>query len=88
MSDAVDHPKHYTQGAIETIDYIRDTLSREEFTGYCIGNCLKYLSRWRHKGGIEDLEKASVYLAWAIERETIGIHAERKALADQASSRR
>lgn len=73
MSDAVRQPKHYTQGETETIDYIRGTLSREEFTGYCIGNSLKYLSRWRHKGGLEDLEKACVYLGWAIERETKGI---------------
>lgn len=70
MSDAVHHPAHYTRGTIETIDYIRDTLTREEFTGFCIGNSLKYLSRWRHKGGLEDLEKARVYLGWAIEQKT------------------
>lgn len=72
MSDAVNQPAHYTQGAIETIDYIRDTLTQEEFTGYCVGNCLKYLSRWRHKGGVEDLEKAQRYLGWAVERERSG----------------
>ena len=67
--DNIKHPSHYTQGSIETIDYIKDTLTSEEFTGHCIGSSLKYLSRWRHKGGIEDLEKASVYLGWAIDNE-------------------
>lgn len=67
MSDNVRHPAHYTEGRnIEPIDYIRDTLTQEEFEGYCVGNVLKYLSRWRKKGGVEDLEKAKVYLDWAI----------------------
>ena len=67
--DAVEHPSHYTYGDIEVIDYIRDKLTPHEFTGYCIGNVIKYISRWRHKGGLEDLKKAQVYLTWAIESE-------------------
>lgn len=70
MSDNVNHPDHYTSGDIEVIDYIRDKLNKEEFTGYCIGNVIKYVSRWRMKGGVEDLRKAHVYLGWAIENET------------------
>lgn len=66
--DNVQHPNHYTNGEIEVIDYIRDKLSAVEFIGYCIGNVLKYVSRWKFKGGVEDLEKAAVYLNWAIER--------------------
>lgn len=66
-NDKVNHPSHYTFGDIEVIDYIRDKLSPEEFRGYCEGNVLKYVSRWRHKGGIEDLKKAQVYLNWMIE---------------------
>lgn len=65
--DKVNHPEHYTFGEIEVIDYIRDKLTPTEFTGYCLGNVLKYTSRWRHKGGVEDLNKAKVYLDWAIE---------------------
>ena len=30
--------------------------------GFCIGNALKYLSRYRFKGGVEDLKKAEWYL--------------------------
>lgn len=69
MSDNVKHPAHYTSGDIEVIDYIRDKLTQQEFTGYCIGNVIKYISRWRLKGGLEDLKKAEQYLVWAIENE-------------------
>ncbi len=66
-SDNVSHPSHYTFGDIEVIDYIRDKLTPTEFQGYCEGNVLKYVSRWRHKGGVEDLKKAQMYLGWMIE---------------------
>lgn len=65
--DRVNHPSHYTFGEIEVIDYIRDKLTPEQFQGYCEGNVLKYVSRWEHKGGLEDLQKARVYLDWMIE---------------------
>ena len=67
-SDAVNHPSHYA-GQIEVIDYNRDKLTHEEFTGFCMGNVIKYVSRWRKKDGIQDLKKAAVYLQWAIENE-------------------
>ena len=69
LSDNVNHPSHYADKEIEVIDYIRDTLGADEFVGYCIGNVLKYTSRWRKKGGVEDLEKAKVYLDWGIQRQ-------------------
>lgn len=65
--DRVNHPNHYTTGDIEVIKYIQDKLNCTEYTGYCIGNVMKYISRWRHKGGVEDLEKAKVYLQWGID---------------------
>ena len=65
--DAVQKPAHYADKGIEVIDYMRDTLSVEGFEGYCIGNVLKYVSRYKKKGGVEDLEKAQVYLGWAID---------------------
>lgn len=66
MADNVNQPAHYTAGGIETIDYIAANFGSEAFRDYCVGNVLKYASRWRHKNGIEDLRKASVYLLWAI----------------------
>lgn len=67
-SDPVNSPSHYV-GKIECIDYLRDKLTKEEFTGFCMGNVLKYSSRWRKKDGLQDLKKAKVYLDWAIENE-------------------
>ena len=67
-SDPVNHPNHYA-GQIEVIDYNRDKLTHEEFTGFCMGNVIKYVSRWRKKDGVQDLKKAAVYLQWAIENE-------------------
>lgn len=66
MSDSIRHPAHYTDGEIEVIDYIRDKLTPEQFVGYCLGNVLKYVSRYRLKGApAQDLRKAQVYLEWA-----------------------
>ena len=65
--DNVTNPSHYTNGNIETIDYLKDTLSKEQYEGFCRGNVLKYLSRYPHKNGVEDLNKAKTYLEWLIE---------------------
>ena len=65
-NDAVQHPLHYTQGGIECIDAIRASMTADGFCDYCKGNILKYIWRWRDKGGVEDLRKASVYLDWLI----------------------
>ena len=69
MADMVNSPPHYTQGGIECIDAIRASMSKEAFAGYCKGNVLKYCWRFEHKGGVEDLEKAQVYLGRLIETE-------------------
>lgn len=67
-NDNVNHPSHYTDGKVEVIDYIKDKLTADQFLGYCIGNTIKYISRFQKKGNPkEDLEKAKVYLGWAIE---------------------
>ena len=65
-NDAVQHPPHYTQGGIECIDAIKASMTADGFCDYCKGNIIKYIWRWRDKGGIEDLRKASVYLDWLI----------------------
>ena len=62
----VNHPDHYTNGDIECIDAIRASMTDSEFSGYCKGNCLKYIWRYDKKNGIEDLKKAEVYLNWLI----------------------
>ena len=39
------------------------------FIGFMTGNIFKYLTRWQQKNGVEDLEKAQVYLNRLIEFE-------------------
>lgn len=61
---------HYG-GAIETIFFIKDKLKSDQFTGYCLGNVIKYISRYNNKGeNIADLQKALTYLIWCIEDKT------------------
>ena len=60
--DNVNHPTHYTSTKIETIEIIRDKLSAEAFEVFCIGNVLKYVTRYKLKNGLEDLKKARWYL--------------------------
>lgn len=64
--DNVNHPAHYTNGGIECIDAIKASLGQKEFADYCKGNIIKYVWRYRSKGGTEDLRKARVYLEWLI----------------------
>ena len=43
MNDNVIKPSHY-MGDVEVIDYIRDKLTNEQYTGYCLGNVIKYIT--------------------------------------------
>jgi hypothetical protein len=56
------NPDHYKVGGIEVIDYMQAKMTTEEFKGYLKGNVLKYVSRYSHKNGVEDLKKAEWYL--------------------------
>lgn len=61
--DSVNNPPHYNQGGVETIEGIKAATSGlNGFDAYLTGNCIKYLWRWQHKNGIEDLRKAAWYL--------------------------
>ena len=53
---------HYKDKAIQPWDYIASNS-----LGYLEGNIVKYVSRWREKGGLEDLKKAQHYLTKLIE---------------------
>lgn len=57
------NPQHYKNGTrgIETIDTIIELLSEEGFFNYCVGNIIKYVSRYEYKNGLEDLRKAKWY---------------------------
>lgn len=53
---------HYAVKAIQPWDFII-----ANNIGYLEGNVIKYVSRWKDKGGIEDLKKAQHYLQKLIE---------------------
>ena len=62
-NDMVNHPEHYMEGGIETLDYLKAKSNPVEFMGYLRLNCLKYLSRAPYKGsGVMDLKKCFFYL--------------------------
>lgn len=64
--DAMDRQvggSHY-QLPIQPIEYIL-----ANGLGYCEANVVKYVSRWRNKGGVQDLKKAIHYLEMLIEQE-------------------
>jgi hypothetical protein len=58
LTDIINKPPHYTHGDIEPIDVIESWQ-----LGFCVGNALKYIARYRHKGApVADLSKAIWYL--------------------------
>jgi hypothetical protein len=68
VKDNVNHPSHYTQGAIECIDAIKEaTKGLLGIEAVCTANIIKYVWRWKFKNGVEDLRKARWYLDRLIE---------------------
>lgn len=64
-SDPIMHPDHYrAPNGLEAIDVIeaftQDLVGME---AVCTANALKYILRWKHKNGVEDLEKALWYIS-------------------------
>ena len=58
-------PGHYKDKPLQVWDYvIANNLGDLE------GNVVKYVSRWRQKGGVEDLRKAKHYIEKLIEVES------------------
>jgi hypothetical protein len=56
---------HYKDLPIQPVEFIYANA-----IGYFEGNVIKYVSRWRKKNGIADLEKAKHYIELLIELET------------------
>lgn len=61
--DVINKPPHY-QGEVECIQAIRSSMTKEQFIGYLKGNIQKYIWRFDKKNGLEDLQKANIYLNW------------------------
>ena len=65
MTDNIEKPSHYTFGKFECIDVIEELSKQNNLQGaegFLYGNIIKYLWRYKHKNGIEDLQKARWYL--------------------------
>ena len=58
---------HYKDMAIQPVEFVH-----ANGIGYFEGNVIKYVTRWRNKNGIADLEKAKHYIELLIELETRG----------------
>ena len=63
-NEEVTAPKHYVGLGITPLEYI--TANELDFIE---GNIIKYITRYPHKGGVNDLLKARTYLEKLIERE-------------------
>jgi hypothetical protein len=55
---------HYKDMAIQPVEYIH-----ANGIGYMEGNVIKYVSRWRKKNGVMDLQKARHYIDMLIDLE-------------------
>lgn len=66
----VNHPDHYiSETGLETIDVIEAfTFDLKGAEAVCTANVLKYICRWKHKNGLQDLKKARWYLDRLIDR--------------------
>lgn len=58
-------PEHYNNLSIEPWDFIQ-----KNKLDFFEGNVIKYICRWKSKGGIEDLQKAVTYIEKMIEGES------------------
>jgi hypothetical protein len=56
---------HYKDLPIQPVEYIHANA-----LGYFEGNVIKYITRWRKKNGLIDLQKAKHYIELLIELET------------------
>lgn len=64
----INAPPHYTKGAIQFLDYLKQQLSKEGYLGFLEASVMKYMHRHKLKdANIEDLEKANFYLNRLIE---------------------
>jgi hypothetical protein len=61
------NPAHYKQGGIECIEAIKAALG-DGFPDYLRGNVMKYLWRYKEKGGVDDLRKSAWYLDRLIQK--------------------
>lgn len=62
VEDIVNHPNHYTNGAMECIDEIVEVFGNEVAAHFCLGNVWKYRYRALSKNGQQDMDKSHWYM--------------------------
>ena len=63
-------PNHYIgTGGIQVKDVMKAFMSPERYAGFCQGNIIKYILRYKKKNGLIDLEKCHDYLDELIDTE-------------------
>lgn len=67
----VSHPAHYqSETGLEVIDAIEAfTFDLKGIEAVDTGNVIKYICRWKHKNGVQDLKKCMWYLQHLIDHE-------------------
>ena len=59
-------PAYYHKGGIDVIEFLESHFGGDSgYTvkeAFCIGNIIKYVTRYKQKNGLEDLQKAEYYL--------------------------
>lgn len=61
MTDLVNHPQHY-EHASTTVSLDLSPIEVCKYLDFCRGNAFKYIIRYKHKNGLEDLKKAEYYI--------------------------
>ena len=61
MTDEI-RPEHYKDCSIDCLDAMEIAYGNEQLIIFCVMNAFKYLWRYKHKNGLEDLQKAKTYI--------------------------
>lgn len=71
--DLVNKPSHYHKNEIDVNGYLEKHFPKEPSVtvaeGFYIGNVIKYVSRYKEKNGLQDLEKGLANLKFLIDLE-------------------
>lgn len=60
------NPDHYKkETSLECIEAMTIIFGEQAVFNFCLCNAFKYIWRWKHKNGTEDLEKAMWYVDYA-----------------------
>lgn len=59
------NPAHYKDStSLECIEVMEVCVGYEAVANFCLCNAFKYMWRYKHKNGSEDIKKAGWYLDW------------------------